>query len=412
FISVCPFAPFSTLILIGAAMLIFLTTFKVKFERWGRQYRLIAGGGLMALALLTILPVKTAYKDLLGYDTLDPLAPLSTVVLLGLALAALMGFVVCPFLIIMRCRCPVLEKEMDAPYAPDRAILRYLRMALTGKLGEEDVRRLYRCTLCNGCWLAWFNLRTRSMAVKKGIVPGHLASIKESVAEHGNPYGIAVAADGGDPARRECETLLFRGCTARLKAPDIYRAAQELLDKKGITYRLMDCESCCGYTLFNLGDLEAGYAAVDKNIEAFRAAGIRRIITVCPGCYTAFRQFYRGRNGFDAEVVLAIDLLTGLGVPAKGVTIHDPCHAKGKGELARSLLRGSREEGTGACCGAGGGVMSFDRLLAGARAERIFEENPGPVATYCPFCYLNLSRAHPGRVSDLYVLLAEGGARG
>jgi Fe-S oxidoreductase len=410
--SLCSFAPFSTLILIGTALLIFLTTFRVKFERWGPQYRLIAGVVLAVLAVLTVLPVQTGYRNLLGYSTLDPLVPVSTVLLLALALASAMGYIVCPFLIIMRCRCPVLEKEMDSKYAPDRAILRYIKMLFTGRLSDEDVRRLYRCTLCNGCWLSWFNRSTRAMAVGKGIVPAHLAPIKESVVKYGNPYGMAVSADGGEPKSVDSDTLLFKGCTARFKAPEILAAARELLDKKGIAYRLMDGESCCGYTLYNLGDIEAGNSAVGRNIEAFKAAGVKRIITICPGCYSAFNKYYKGHNGFDAEVVLAMDLLKDAPVRAKGVTIHDPCHAKEKSEMAHGLLQGAREEGTGACCGAGGGVMSFDRMLAGARAGRILEENAGTVVTYCPFCYLNLSRAGEARVVDMYVLLARGGLNG
>jgi fumarate reductase (CoM/CoB) subunit B len=403
--SICSFAPFSTLILIGIAALIFLTTFRIKFERWGPQYRLISGIVFGGLALLTLLPVQTGYKDLLGYSTLDPLVPLSTAILLALAAYALRGYIVCPFLILMRCRCPVLEKEMDSSYAPDRAILRYLKMAATGKLNDEEVRRLYRCTLCNGCWLSWFNRSTRAMAVKKGIVPVHLASIKESVEKNGNPYGVAIAADGGVPRVRS-ETVLFQGCTARLKAPEILASARTLLDSKGIVYELMGGESCCGYTLYNLGDIEAGNKAVEKNVEAFKAAGVKRIITICPGCYSAFNHYYKGR--IDAEILLALDLLKDMRVPAKGVTIHDPCHAKEKSEAAHGVLPGAREEGTGACCGAGGGVMSFDRMLAGSRAGRILEENSGPIVTYCPFCYLNLSRADEKRVLDLYVLLAKG----
>jgi Fe-S oxidoreductase len=410
--SLCSFSPFSTFILIGLGLAIFLTTFKIKFERWGPQYRLLAGLALGSLALLTILPVQTGYKDLIGYSTLCPLAPLSTLLLAGMAVIALMGYVVCPFLVLMRCRCPVLEKEMDAKYAPDRAILRYLKLMFTGKLSDEDVRRLYRCTLCNGCWLSWFNRKTRGMAVQKGFVPVHLAYIKGSVSENGNPYGVALATDGGEAKSAVSDTVLFRGCTSRFKAPEILAAARELLDKKGIPYKLVDGESCCGYTLFNLGDIEAGNGAVEKNIEAFKAAGVKRIITICPGCYSAFNKYYKGREGFEAEIVLALDLLKGARVPAKGVTIHDPCHAKEKRELVRGMLQGSKEDGTGACCGAGGGVMSFDRMLAGARASRILEENPGAIVTYCPFCYLNLSRADAERVSDLYMLLARGGLNG
>lgn len=407
--SLCSFAPFSTLVLIGTGIAIFLTTFRIKLERWGSQYRLIAGIVLTALAVITVLPVQTGYRDLLGYSTLDPLVPLSTIALLALAVAALAGYIVCPFLIIMRCRCPVLEYEMDATFAPDRAILRYLGIALAGKLDDEAVRRLYRCTLCDGCWLAWFNRNTRTMAVAKGLMPAHVVALAESVERYGNAYGVADMANGPDQGGIKANTILFRGCTARLRAPEILAAARELLDKKGIVYGIMDGEACCGYTLYNLGDAAAGGRAVERNIRAFAAAGVKRIITICPGCHAALNTYYKGRDGFDAEIVLALDLLEGLCVPARGVTVHDPCHAKEKSETVHGMLRGARDDGTGACCGAGGGVMSFDRMLAGARAARVLEEAPDLVVTYCPFCYLNLSRADAKRVVDLHVLLARGG---
>jgi hypothetical protein len=219
--SLCSFSPFSTLILIGLGLAIFLTTFKIKFERWGPQYRLLAGLALGSLAVLTILPVQTGYKDLIGYSTLCPLAPLSTLLLAGMAFIALMGYVVCPFLVLMRCRCPVLEKEMDAKYAPDRAILRYLKLMFTGKLSEEDVRRLYRCTLCNGCWLSWFNRSTRAMAVHKGIVPTHLAFIKGSVSQNGNPYGVTLATDfnPGSSPTASMPMVLSLACTQMKMTP-------------------------------------------------------------------------------------------------------------------------------------------------------------------------------------------------
>lgn len=409
YVSICSFAPFSTLILVAISLAMLLTTFRIKFERWGGQYRMLAAAVLLVLAAMTVIPFNGTYKNLLGGSTLDPLFPLSTAILLGLAVAAFFGFIVCPFLILMRCRCPVLEDSLDSKQAPDRAILRYIKILLTGKLSDEDMRRLYRCTLCNGCWMSAFNRSTRAMAVKNGICPAHLASIRESVKTYGNPYGVMLAADGGCP-NESADTVLFMGCTARYRAPDILHAARRLLTKKGIAFKTIQDESCCGYTLFNLGDIKSGYEAVDRNIEAFNKAGAKRIITICPGCYSAFNQYYRGRNGFDTEIVLALDLLKDQRVSAPGVTVHDPCHAKGRGEAVRSMLAGAREEGTGACCGAGGGVMSCDCMLAESRAGRIFKETPGRLVTYCPFCYLNLSRADVGKVDDLYVLMDKGDA--
>ncbi|MCD1294037.1 Fe-S cluster protein [Methanocella sp. CWC-04] len=404
--SLCSFAPFSTLILMGAGIVIFLTTFKIKFERWGSEYRKIASLMCVGLAVLTILPCDGSYNNLLGGSTLCPLFPLSTATLLLLAIVAYAGYMVCPFMIIWRCRCPVLEQYLDVDRSPHRSINRYLKFLITGKLSDEDIERLYRCTLCNGCWISFFNRRTRINAVKKGIIAKHLDSIRCSVKQCGNPYNIDVHAKDGSGIS-SIDTLLFRGCTGKYRVPEILNATEKLLKKKDIKYEIMHDESCCGSTLYNLGDIVSANEAVDKNIAKFKEAGVKRIITVCPGCYSAFKTLYKGRDGFDAEIILAIDLLKDTRIDAPGAIIHDPCHAKDRHDIVHNILTGSKDESTGACCGAGGGLMSFDRMLSGERAKRIIEESPGQVITYCPFCYMNISRASKEKVSDIYMLMAE-----
>lgn len=167
----------------------------------------------------------------------------------------------------------------------------------------------------------------------------------------------------------------------------------------------MDDEPCCGNILFNLGDRASGSEAVDHNIDRFRAAGVRRIITACPGCYAAFNKYCRGRDGFDPEVVLAVDLLGGLTAPGQGFVVQDPCHAREKAAVVRRLLPGASNKNASPCCGAGAGLMTHDRLLASASAKKAFNGGGAKLVTYCPFCYLSLSAASPGGVSDLYVLL-------
>lgn len=402
--SICSFAPFSSLILVITALAIFITTFRLKFERWGKEYRVVASSLSFGLALVTLVPYGGSYHNLLGGNTLCPMVPLSTGLLLGIGAIALMGYVVCPFLIIWRCRCPSLEDALDVWQSPHRSINRLIKLLVTGHLSEEAVRRTYRCTLCNGCGLAWFNRKTRQIAVGKGIVPSHLSSIRDAVASTGNPYG--VIADGGTMTGPKCDTLLFMGCTGRYRTPEILDAARTLLDRRGIRYYSLPDETCCGYTLYNLGDLAAANEAIDRNIARFRQGGIRRIITVCPGCYEAFNRLYRGRNGFNPEVLLAVDLLKDVKVTADHAIIHDPCHAKGRSELVRSMLPGSADEGTGGCCGAGGGLISWDRMVSTSRARRLQEEHGTNVITYCPLCYLNFKRANPDGVTDLYVLAA------
>jgi Fe-S oxidoreductase len=240
---------------------------------------------------------------------------------------------------------------------PLGALYFYLKNSIAG-INEKDLEGLYRCTLCNHCRLADLNLGVRNAAVSKGLVAPHLARIRDSVREHGNPYGVTVFRSKGTTGKND--TILFKGCTPAYKTPEILVAAERLLRGRGIEYGIMDDEACCGSILFNLGDRESGLEAVRKNVEKFKAAGVKRIITICPGCYEALNKYYRGQEGFDAEVVLAIDLIQGMQIGSDGYVVQDPCHAKEKASAVRSLLKGVRNESASPCCGAGAGLIAHD----------------------------------------------------
>ncbi len=92
-------------------------------------------------------------------------------------------------------------------------------------------------------------------------------------------------------------------------------------------------------------------------------------------------------------------------VSGDGFVVQDPCHAKEKGEAVRKLLPGASNKNASPCCGAGAGVMTHDRLLASAKAQKAFNGGSAKIVTYCPFCYTNLKAAKPGAVSDIYVLM-------
>jgi Fe-S oxidoreductase len=280
-----------------------------------------------------------------------------------------------------------------------------LKVKLTGNLSEKDLDGLYSCTLCNECHTAPLNRGAREIAVGKNAIAPHVRIIAGNIRRHGNPYGAVGVRKGKGPDASG--TILFRGCTPTFKTPEILASVESLLTQQGIGYGFIDDEPCCGNILFNLGDRATGSEIVDENIARFKAAGVKRIITVCPGCYSAFNKYYKGRNGFDPEVVLAVDLLEGMTVKGEGFLVQDPCHAKEKGEAVRKLLPGASNKNASPCCGAGAGVMTHDRLLAGAKAQKAFNGGSAKVVTYCPFCFTNLKAARPGAVSDIYVLLDE-----
>lgn len=279
-----------------------------------------------------------------------------------------------------------------------------LKVKLTGNLSEKDLAGLYSCTLCNDCHTAGLNRAAREIAVSKNEIVPHVSVIRENIRRSGNPYGAAISRPGKGPSPDG--TILFLGCTPSFKTPEILASVESLLQRQGVEYGFLDDEPCCGNILFNLGDLAAGSAVAGENVARLKAAGVKRIITVCPGCYAAFNKYYKGRDGFDPEIVLAVDLLEGMSVAGEGFVVQDPCHAKEKGDAVRRLLPGASNKSASPCCGAGAGVMTHDRLLAGAKAQKAFDGGTAKVVTYCPFCYTNLQAARPGAVADIYVLLS------
>jgi len=290
----------------------------------------------------------------------------------------------------------------DQDCSPLRSVYCNLKIGITGKLSQKDLKGLYDCNLCNHCHLADLNRRTREKSVKKGMIPNHVATLRENISKYGNSYGIKTVKASGNNSKME--TILFRGCTPTHKTPKILKSAERLLKIQGIEYEVMDDETCCGNILFNLGDTNSGYAAVQRNIDKFKARGVKRIITICPGCYSAFNKYYIG-NGFNPELILLADLLEDLTLDGDYL-IQDPCHAREKGVKIRKILPGASNKSPSPCCGAGGGVMIHNQILATKKAIETLENNKN-VVTYCPFCYLNLSSVSPHSVKDLYQLLDE-----
>lgn len=283
-----------------------------------------------------------------------------------------------------------------------------LKIRVTNDLNNNDINTLYECNLCNNCYLAAFNLNTREKAVKNSISIPKVAEIRNNIQEFGNSYGVAgddVEFNKRLEHEEEMETLLFKGCTSTHKTPEILEAAESLLKHNGIKYTVLDDETCCGNILFNLGDINAGSKVVKRNIKKFKESGVKKIITICPGCYNSFNKHYNGNEGFKPEIFLVIDLLKGSKYCGEDFIVQDPCHAKKKASKVRTILPDAINKNTGSCCGAGAGLMAHNRPLANARAEKVVENNYPRIVTYCPFCYLNLSSVNPDRILDIHILL-------
>jgi len=293
----------------------------------------------------------------------------------------------------------------DNDCSPLNSVYCTLKMKITGQLNEKDMNKLYRCTLCNKCKTASFNQDTREKAVCNSLVMPHVFKISENIVKFGNSYGISP--EFGVKEQENMETILFRGCTPTYKVPEILESAENLLKQNGIYYGIINNEECCGNILFKLGDCESGEEVVNRNIEKFKKLGVKRIITICPGCYNAFNKFYKGCNGFNPEIYLALDLLDESDVNDRNFVIQDPCHARNKVNSMRKIFKGVKNKSASPCCGAGGGLMAHDKKLALKKAKKAVDQNNERIVTYCPFCYLNLSSVNPDKTIDVYMFLNE-----
>jgi Fe-S oxidoreductase len=239
----------------------------------------------------------------------------------------------------------------------------------------------------------------------------------------------------------------------------IARGGLELLLKAGIDVGIMRAdETCCGGRAYELGYAGELTKYAEHQLEAFRTAGVKTLVTPCSDCYAAFNVLYDkiGKKlGIEVlHLVQYLDRLIKNGslkltrkVPLT-VTYHDPCHlgrlgepwvhwqgketkvmgqmiihdppkkfrrgAGGIYEPPRDILKSIpglklvemyRIKEYSWCCGAGGGVIdAYPDFAAWTGNERLKEAGAAgaeAIATACGWCkrnFLDAARASGDRI--------------
>lgn len=235
-----------------------------------------------------------------------------------------------------------------------------------------------------------------------GIGYPELASL-EQAAEHGP--GLA-------------DTLFFPGCSLVSYAPELTRTVGRWLTDNGVAWALST--DCCGSPLMSAGLFDRAAALRQRILDQIRAAGIVRVVTVCPGCGEEFVELM----GDEVDIVPLPELLlqksraaeragrpTGFApLPERSVTFFDSCHDRFDGRhgaairalVARNLPGTARLEmdhrrkGT-LCCGAGGAVAAYDGDVTERRVWRIIDEaratGAETLVTTCPTCTYTVAQA-------------------
>lgn len=201
----------------------------------------------------------------------------------------------------------------------------------------------------------------------------------------------------------------------------ILRKAVSVLRKLGVDLGYMhEEEPCCGSPLYYTGFEEEYAEHARRNYKIVKSLGVKKIIGVIPACTSALKNIYpKYIVGYDLEVVHFYEIVarrlkeTGKKLRLKeelALTYHDPCQLSRYLELVeqpREIMK--RIEGLelrdldpeqcgewSTCCGGGGLEISFPELserLGARRMNDLLKKGAPVIATSCPACMLQLSKA-------------------
>jgi heterodisulfide reductase subunit D len=270
-----------------------------------------------------------------------------------------------------------------------------------GLVELEDAYEQYAfCTQCGACELRcpntlftgdFYRNRTQLVQLVKAVrAAGVKAGIERRSWKQWNDDTVAYRNEmQGDPAAvagwaddldlpRGGETILFCDCMAAYRQTRVPQAVSLLLREAGVGFGLMNDQWCCGGPALEMGYVDVYEEFARHNLEDWRNAGARRVVTLDPHDYITFVEEYpRLFADFDIEVLHITDLLAEqveagrlrLERPLEvSLTYHDPCRLnkrRGIWESPRKLLRAipgldfrdvDHVTQWAMCSGAGGGV--------------------------------------------------------
>ena len=308
------------------------------------------------------------------------------------------------------------------------------------------VQAAFECTLCGNCD-RWCSLKNtdhtqafREYLLKHGVEPmKEHSSLVASLKNYGNPWfqprsarnrwtrglNIPKAARGGP------DVLFFAGCTSAV-TKQLNRsliAGAKLLQKAGVEFATLgQDEPCCGSTLLRIGQTDAFETMSRENMSKLESLGIKKVITPCPGCFTAMKKTVE-KSHSKIEIVHISQEIAQLvkqeklmiAKSSEKMTYHDPCHLGRLGGIfdepraivaaAGDLVEMPNNRYEARCCGAGAGLQSaFPKLSRDLAARRIAEAKATgatTLVTSCPFCETQLRMVPGMKVVDLMELLLD-----
>ncbi len=343
------------------------------------------------------------------------------------------------------------QGRMDIAFALMDGTLKY-------EDSEELLNVIYRCDTCGGCDASCKRVRdaeplrvmleTRAKLVEDGqLLPQHIPVIDNLRKEDNMMMGRksdrgkwAEGLDVKDLTTEPAAVVFHAGCQLSYDTErwQVARTAITILKDAGVDVGIMgNDEACCGCRAYDMGYWGEFTKYAEHNIEAWKTAGVKTVVTTCADGYYAMKRLYPD-VGSEFEILHIVEFIERLikegrikftkTIPMT-VTYHDPCHlgrranvyVPGKAimgvyEPPREILKSIpglelvemyRIRECAWCCGAGGGVREaypdFSLWTATERIEEAKCTGAKAIVSACPWCERNFIDAINESGTDMKV---------
>ncbi|MFC1937380.1 (Fe-S)-binding protein [Chloroflexota bacterium] len=314
----------------------------------------------------------------------------------------------------------------------DFIVRRIMHQAQLGLVDFES-EEMWLCATCRNCVqrcprgveIIDVMRAMRRAIVSLGVakVPDSLRITVKNISASGNPLGETAEkrtewTKGLDikTYTKGTEVLYFSCCIPAYdsKVQRVARATANVMKKAGVDFGILGAKDvCCGESVRKAGDENVFQSLAQTNIGNFKEAGVSKIVTTSPHCYSTFKNEYPDLGG-SFEVIHFTQYLAELIEQGrlkftrelnKKVAYHDPCYLgrhSGIYDEPREVLknipglelvemRNFRDNSL--CCGGGGGGIWMEarkgERLSDVRLEQALATDADILAVACPYCLSN-----------------------
>lgn len=303
---------------------------------------------------------------------------------------------------------------------------------------DETVADIMYTTLNDGLIQAWcvgnydheeLILDARAQIFQKGLAPEGVAKYVERLrsSEGGGSNPEERISKEGVKTDPKADILLFCGCETGETNNATLVAMGKLFNQAGVEFQALPAEPCCGWPLYQLGDLDGAREFSTRIAEEIRASGASTVAVLDADCYRMLstRTARFGGDLKGIKIIPVTDLLADwiesgrieiTKTISDPVTYHDPCALARYCEdidtprkILTCILEGELKEmdthgKLANCCGAGGMLTVHRPDLAQGVALLRLEEARSSGASFlvtgCPRCDAHFARAMDAKAQD------------